>query len=123
MNVQTSTGIAPVQQGRARTQAKAALAMLAVFAGWTALFIGFSGVVGDWLGLETRNGEVVYIEAWLPWIGVLLAWVWPLLVGIGLAWRAHHRGAGRLATVSGLLNAAVLAVVTVPALVDRFTTL
>lgn len=93
--------------------------MLAVFVVWTAMFIGLSGPVSQWLGVATENGEAPYLEAWLPWLAVSLLWVAPVLVGLVLAVKALRRGAGALAKVALALHLLVLLGTVGPAMVDR----
>lgn len=104
----------------ARREARLSLWMLAVFAGWTALFIGLSGPVAELLGAPTSGGEVVYLEAWGPWIAVTLVWLLPVLVGLGLALDARRRDVREtLATAAIVVHAVLLAVVAGPPLLDR----
>lgn len=99
---------------RPRNEARASVIMLAVFVPWTIAFILLSG----WLS-PARGGEVGYIRAWLPWLGVTAAWMLPLLTGLALGLHARRRGGGRLALVGIWLNAVAMAVVTLPSLADR----
>lgn len=100
--------------------ARWSLAMLVVFGLWTAAFIALSGVIAQWLGLEVKRGEVVYIEAWVPWLAMTLIWVLPLVAGLALAVPAIRRGASTTGKAALVLNALVLLLVAGPALVDRF---
>ena len=104
---------------RPRREAALSLWMLLVFAGWTVAYIALSGVVAGWLGLATRGGEVVYIEAWLPWALATLLWVAPLIAGVVLGVLALRQGAGAMAKVGIVVNAVLLLMLTAPALLDR----
>jgi hypothetical protein len=99
---------------RSRNEARASVIMLAVFVPWTIGFILLSG----WLS-GAKGGEVGYIRAWLPWLGVTTLWVLPLLAGLGLGLHARRRAGGRLALIGIWFNAVALAVVTLPSLADR----
>jgi hypothetical protein len=107
----------------AQRLATTSLWMLAVFAVWTALFIGLSGPIADALGYPTSSGEVVYIEAWLPWLAVTVLWVLPLLAGLGLARAARKQGAGSRAQVAQVVHGVLLIVLVLPSLVDRLVNL
>ena len=115
-----STGVqhrsGPTTSGprRSRRETVASLAMLAVFVVWTVGFIVISGLVASGHG-----GEVPYIKAWLPWIGVTALWVLPLITGLALGVDAMRRGGGRLATLGAGLNALLLLILIVPSLIDR----
>ena len=72
-----------------------------------------------WVGLETQGGEVVYIEAWLPWLAVSFTWVLPLVVGLVLAARAVREGVGALAKVALGAHVVTLLLALGPSVVDR----
>jgi hypothetical protein len=94
--------------------------MLAVFAAWTVAFVAASGRVAEFLGAPTSRGEVLYIEAWVPWIIVTVVWLLPLLVGLGLALDARRRDRrDSLPRVAVLVHVAVMLVVAGPSLLDR----
>ena len=95
------------------------LGMLVAFALWTAAFIGLSGVVAGWFGADLANGEVAYIEEWLPWAAVTLLWVLPLVVGVVLGARAVQAGAGHGGKAAVVLNSLILVLVVAPSLADR----
>ena len=96
-----------------RGTAIASLAMVAVFAAWTAAFIAISG----WIA----GGDVHYLRAWLPWLGATLLWTLPLLAGVVLGAVAIRRGnGGRLARLGLILNATLLVILVVPSLIGRF---
>jgi uncharacterized membrane protein YhaH (DUF805 family) len=118
MTVHTET--APrSRDGRARREALWSLAMLPVFAVWTIAFVVLSGVVAEWVGLQTQGGEVVYIEAWLPWLAVSFLWVLPLVVGLVLAVRALRSGVGSLAKVALGAHLVALLLALGPSILDR----
>ncbi|HEY7718375.1 MAG TPA: hypothetical protein VH915_06420 [Pedococcus sp.] len=119
MTVDTPT---PSRRTEARSPLRRAywsLAMLPVFVGWTLAFILLSALVAQWLGQATAGGEVPYIESWLLWLAVTLAWVAPLVVGVVLGAKAVRRGAGRAGWVALATNAGVLLLMTGPPLLDR----
>jgi hypothetical protein len=93
--------------------------MLPVFAVWTIAFVVLSGVVAEWVGLQTQGGEVVYIEAWLPWLAVSFLWVLPLVVGLVLAVRALRSGVGSLAKVALGAHLVALLLALGPSILDR----
>lgn len=104
----------------ARREARISLWMLAVFAGWTVVFIAVSGPLARLLGAPTSGGEVLYIEAWVPWIAVTLLWLLPLLIGLALALDARRRDPrDSLPTVATLLHLGLMVVVAGPSLLDR----
>jgi hypothetical protein len=105
---------------RARRQAVLSLWMLAFFAAWTAAFVGLSGRVADALGQPTAGGDVVYLEAWVPWIAVTVLWVLPLLVGFALALVSGRHGGGSLARVGLVVNGVLVVLLVGPSLADRF---
>lgn len=108
----------------ARRFARLSLWMFPVFILWTIVYIVTSGPIAKLIGADTEpSGEVHYIEAWLPWIGVSLLWVLPLVAGIVLAVVARAKGAGRMAWLGLALNAFVLVFAIGPALIDRFLNL
>ncbi|MHB1434096.1 MAG: hypothetical protein ACYCVZ_18520 [Streptosporangiaceae bacterium] len=100
-----------MRTGPGRGAAVASLAMLAVFAVWTAAFIAISG----WMA----GGDVPYLRAWLPWLGATLAWTLPLLAGVMLGAVAIRHGGGRLARLGLVLNAALLVILVLPNLIGR----
>jgi hypothetical protein len=109
---------------RSRTEAKAALWMLPVFAFWTIAFIGLSAPVARLFGVETTGGEVPYIENWFGWTAITLLWVVPLVIGAALAWDALHRDRTQpLARTALIINAVVLVALVAPSLLDRLINL
>ena len=96
---------------RARRQAIASLWMLPAFGLWVAAFIAIS----SWLA----GGEVGYIKPWLPWLGAALLSVVPLAAGVVLGVLSRRRGGGRLALIGIVLNAVLLAWMTVPPFIEK----
>jgi hypothetical protein len=94
--------------------------MVGVFVLWTIGFIFGSGPIAKLIGADTEpSGEVSYIEPWLPWLGVTLLWVLPLVAGIGLAVLARRTRKSRLSLVGLVLNATILAASVGPAFLGR----
>lgn len=104
---------------RAEQEARLSWWMVATFAVWTVAFVLLSGPVAEALGFPTSGGEVMYIQRWVPWIGVTVLWVLPLLVGIGLAADARRRGHGGQARAALIVESILLLGATGPALLDR----
>lgn len=110
--------------GRARRLAKLSLWMLVVFAAWTVVYMFAADPVARLLGYGSDvPGEVVYVEAWLPWIGITLLWLAPVIVGLVLAGIAAKRGGGRLAWWGIGIHGLLLAFFTIPNVIERLTTL
>ena len=104
----------------ARREVRISWWMLAVFAAWTVVFIAVSGPLAELLDVPTSGGEVLYIEAWLPWIAVTLLWLLPLLVGLGLALDALRRDRpDSLPRVAAAVHLGIMLVVAGPSLLDR----
>lgn len=93
--------------------------MLAVFAAWTIVFVVASGPVAELFGQASEAGEVLYLDAWLPWLAVTLLWVLPLLAGIVLAVVATTRRVGGYAWGALIVNGAILLLMVGPPLLDR----
>lgn len=103
----------------ARRLASASYWMVAVFAAWTIVFVVASGPVAELFGQATEAGEVVYLDAWLPWLAVTLLWVLPLVAGVVLAVLATTRRVGGYAWGALVVNAAILFLMVGPPLLDR----
>jgi hypothetical protein len=109
---------------RSRTEAKAALWMLPVFAAWTVAFVGLSGPVARLFGVDTRGGEVPYVENWFGWLLLTLVWIVPLVVGLGLAVNALHRDrTQQLARTALVIHGVLITALVAPSLLDRFINL
>ncbi len=111
---------ARVRRRPARRKAVTSLWMVPAFIVWTLAYVALSGRVAEAIGAHTENGEVAYIEAWLPWTVVTLLWLSPLLVGLGLAMAARRvdRTDG-VALAALVVNGLLMAVAAGPALLDR----
>ncbi|MGE9808599.1 hypothetical protein [Janibacter sp. G1551] len=60
----------------------------------------------------------------MPWIALTLLWIWPLLVGLGMAIAAQRRDAKEfLALIAILIHGVLLVLVAGPAVLDRLLNL